>query len=65
MKLTQERVDELLTMAVNLILETEFFHPIIWADALKNEEISLEELYWLRDNVGMEVEMLYDGDGEG
>lgn len=62
--MTPQRVDALLDMALELILDTEFFHPVIWRDHLKNNLITLEELYWLRDNVGMEVEMLYEGDGD-
>lgn len=62
--ISHERCEELVDMALEVILNTEFFHPVIWADVLKDGKITIEELYWMRDNIEVELELFYEGDGE-
>jgi hypothetical protein len=58
-----ERVDELIDLALEVILETEHFHPLLWREHLEEETITMEELYWMRDNLALEIELTYEGNG--
>lgn len=63
MKLSPKRIDELIELALDIFVETEHFHPIVWRDRLEDGTVSLEEIYWMRNNLDFEVEVTYDGDG--
>lgn len=63
MKLSQERIEELIYLALDIIMETEHFHPIVWKDLLDDGTVTLDEVYWMRNNLDFEVEVTYEGDG--
>lgn len=63
MKLSPRRIDELIELALDLMMETEHFHPIIWKDHLDEGIVTLDEIYWMRNNLEYDIEVRYEGDG--
>lgn len=63
MKLSPRRIDELIELALDLMMETEHFHPIIWKDHLDDGTVTLDEIYWMRNNLEYDIEVRYEGDG--
>lgn len=63
MKLSAQRIEELIYLALDVIIETEHFHPIVWRDHLEDGTVTLEEVYWMRNNLEFDVEVKYEGDG--